>query len=143
MRTMKHLLIPCAPGEVSDGYHTFDELYSHRNTLFIALMSLRPSKSWVSIVGDDGKGEPGWFYAGMELPEGPVSYHLPDNLWGIALCTGCKTLDKAPPWDGHTAEDVLGRLVRTVTGPYQTKGPIRSIPEAQSAEIRVDAVGDP
>ena len=28
-------------GACSDGYHTFDELYEHRNTLFLNLMNLK------------------------------------------------------------------------------------------------------
>lgn len=42
---MKTLYIPCDPGEISDGYHTFNELYQHRCALFLALMASNPSIS--------------------------------------------------------------------------------------------------
>ena len=35
-------------GEVSDGYHTFNELYAHRVRLFSTLMRAHPDKSWWS-----------------------------------------------------------------------------------------------
>lgn len=31
-------------GDISDGYHTFDELYEHRCLLFIRLCLLQPDK---------------------------------------------------------------------------------------------------
>jgi hypothetical protein len=33
------LILPCPVGQVSDKYHTFDELYHHRQTLFVQLMN--------------------------------------------------------------------------------------------------------
>ena len=34
--------------EISDGHHTFDELYRHRIVLFCALCNLLPEISWKS-----------------------------------------------------------------------------------------------
>ena len=50
-----------------------------------------------------------WIIAGMELPTGMVSYHLHEKYW-LFLNRAVKTLEKAPPWDGYTPEDVVNRL---------------------------------
>ena len=107
---MKHLLIPCNPGQVSDGYHTFDELYDHRCTLFVALMAAHPQLSWMSTKHDDGSMFDGWFICGMDLPTGTVTYHLPAQMIGLAQDTGAKVLPSAPKWDGHTPADVVARI---------------------------------
>jgi hypothetical protein len=95
-------------GQVSDGYHTFDELYDHRCHLFIALMRSNPGLSWRSKLHSDGTGYPSWFIAGMRLVSGDITYHLP--LWMWSMLDGITTHDRAPEWDGHTAADVLKRL---------------------------------
>lgn len=107
---MHTLKIPCKPGEVSDGYHTFDELYDHRCTLFLALMSAHPDLSWMSTKHHDDSEWEGWFIAGMRLPTGDVTYHLPVSMLGLAQNTGCLVLDRGIEWDGHTAADVVTRV---------------------------------
>lgn len=104
--------------EVSDGYHTFDELYEHRITLFIALCSkwqkdLNESTGldmvWKSLKHSDGSMFPGWFIMGMFQAKGSqITYHLPISKWDD--CYFAKTLDKAPEFDGHTPQDVLERI---------------------------------
>jgi len=93
---------------LSDGYHTFDELYEHRCLLFIALANASPMMHpWKSKAHDDGFGYEGWFIAGMTLPTGPITYHLPDRYWDLLRVP---TLSKSPKWDGHTSQDVIERL---------------------------------
>jgi hypothetical protein len=104
------LHLPCPVDKVSDGYHTFDELYEHRNLLFLALMKSNPSISWRSKLHADGTMEDGWWIAGMDLPDGPVTYHLPERLWPLLDYTDVRSVDRAPEWDGHTPSDVLARL---------------------------------
>lgn len=107
---MNTLKIPCKTGEISDGYHTFDELYEHRCTLFLALMKSLPAISWVSTLHDDGSSFGDWFIAGINLSIGTVTYHLPAGMWSLALKTGAKLLDRAPKWDGHTSDDAVKRV---------------------------------
>lgn len=107
---MNQLHLPCKIGEVSDGYHTFDELYEHRCTLFLALMACLPGIAWISTLHDDGTSFDGWFVAGMHLPTGDVTYHIPAGMWSIACDTGAKCLERAPKWDGHTSADVVKRV---------------------------------
>lgn len=95
-------------GSISDGYHTFDELYDHRNLLFLALCDAEGG-GWCSLKQSDGSQVEGWFIAGISLDSGSVTYHLPLRLWDLA-CSCCEMLPIAPEWDGHTSDDVLCRL---------------------------------
>lgn len=101
--------------DVSDGYHTFKELYDHRITLFIALCkSLRQPYApdiWRSKYHSDGELAFGgaWFVLGVLKEKGKqITYHLPIDHWEET--NFAETLDKAPDWDGHTSGDVLERL---------------------------------
>jgi hypothetical protein len=95
--------------EVSDGYHTFSELYTHRILLFLALMKSHPHGSWKSKKHDDGTLYEGYFVAGMELPTGMITYHIPlEQFWDHL--PEIQELEFAPKWDGHTSEDVILRL---------------------------------
>lgn len=107
---MNTLQIPCEVGKVSDGYHTFDELYEHRCTLFLALLKAYGRSGWISKVHHDGSEWAGWFIAGMALPAGDVTYHLPTAMWETAVATGACVRDRAPEWDGHTSADVVKRV---------------------------------
>lgn len=93
---------------VSDSYHSFDELYSHRMLLYISLMKSYPHISWKSKKHNDGSEYEGYFIAGMKLPVGDISYHIIDKFWD--LLSNVKELENAPPWDSHTSDDVLNRL---------------------------------
>jgi hypothetical protein len=100
--------------DISDGYHTFTELYLHRNLLFLAFLYSRSdgAKSWRSRTHADGSSFDGWFIVGTELVlDGKtvqISYHMPDELWDS--CEWILTLDKGLEWDGHTSADVVERL---------------------------------
>jgi len=107
---MGTLTIEGSAGKVSDGYHTFDELYEHRCHLFIALMRCKPTISWRANNHEDGTMYDGWFIAGMHLPTGDISYHLPTNMWELLDHSGIATSLKAPAWDGHTPSDTLRRI---------------------------------
>lgn len=93
---------------VTDSYHSFEELYAHRILLFIALMKSHPEISWKSRLHNDGTSYDGWFIAGMHLPSGDITYHISDKFWG--MLQNINTIEKSPPWDGHTSEEVVRRL---------------------------------
>ena len=113
--------------DVSDGYHSIQDLYDHRITLFIALCRCmesgisqnqqaimgreaeHPMRPWRSKLHSDGSVMQGWFIMGIGKEKGEqISYHLPLSRWDE---TGfAETLEKAPEWDGHTSDDVLERL---------------------------------
>ena len=95
-------------GEVSDGYHTFNELYEHRHMLLIALMISNPDISFKSRRhSDDSNSYDGWFLAGMTLPCGQITYHLPNRLFDA-----CRVVELyvPPKYDGHTPADLVDRL---------------------------------
>jgi len=100
--------------QLSDGYHTFAELYEHRHALCLALMRAMPQHCWFSSRHADGErcfGGSDWFIVGIELPRGSsVTYHLPAELYPTAQATGAADLPKGRPWDEHTAADVVSRL---------------------------------
>lgn len=104
-------------GKISDGYHTFDELYEHRITLFIALCrayakDVTEYKSlliWRSKLHSDGTMFDGGFIMGIGKETGKqITYHLPMSDWRET--DFAETLENAPLFDGHTADDVLNRL---------------------------------
>lgn len=104
--------------KISDGYHTFEELYEHRITLFIALCRLMKFEYklqydgkgvWRSKAHSDGSVWDGWFILGiLQTPGQQITYHLPISKWEET--NFATTLDKAPTFDGHTPQDVLQRL---------------------------------
>jgi hypothetical protein len=106
--------------QVSDGYHTFGELYAHRIELWIALCKTLHfhtfakdggSPAWRSKLHSNGTCLHDWFVLGLNFKAGEqITYHLPMYLWGD--CDFARTLDRAPEFDGHTSADVLKRLKR-------------------------------
>ena len=105
-----------------DGYHTFDELYDHRYTLFITLCKAiqlvkyeqnrkwgEDDPIWRSKLHADGTMYDGWFVIGIGREKGEqISYHLPLARWDET--DFAETLPNAPEYDGHTSDDVLERL---------------------------------
>jgi len=101
--------------DISDGYHTFSELYEHRIVLYIALcsyLSYDPSwrdEVWRSGKHSDGSVWEGWFLLGIYTEPGKqITYHLPMTYWD--KCDFAYDREQAPPFDGHTSTDVLKRL---------------------------------
>ncbi len=98
--------------KISDGYHTFGELYEHRITLYILVCRLLFDKGenvWKTNVHSDGSIFPGWFVLGIGVEKGfQITYHLPADKWNE--CDFAIVLDKAPDYDNHTSQDVLKRL---------------------------------
>ncbi len=100
-----------ATDDISDGYHTFGELYNHRISLYMLLAKKMAVKNpvWKSKVHSDGSVWDGWFMLGIFKEQGKqITYHLPISEWD--KCYFAEELEKAPEWDGHTGEDVLVRL---------------------------------
>ena len=104
---MPQLHIPCETEEVSDGSHTFRELYEHRCALFLALLRALGT-GWRSALHADGTRDVEWFLVGVTLPTGEISYHLPRREWDHTHWL--HTRDRAPSWDGHRPADVVERL---------------------------------
>lgn len=96
-------------GEVSDGYHTFNQLYYQRMILFAALVKQNHDKAWKSLRHENGELCFGgrWFIVGIDTPEGSYTYHYEDKYFDLF---DCETLDHGKHWDGHTEKDVTRLL---------------------------------
>lgn len=97
-------------GQLSDGYHTFDDLYYHRMILSAALMNSYNNLSWKSKLHADGTMFDNYFIAGIETKEGNFTYHYHIDNWDLFKV---KELDNAPEWDGHESKDVTRLLSLT------------------------------
>lgn len=98
---------------ISDGNHTFGELYDHRTLLFINLCKLLKEKGyyvWKSIRNSEGEDQEDYFLMGINKEPGKqMSYHcVKDKYYDMA--SFADELDKAPDFDGHSSDDVLIRL---------------------------------
>lgn len=95
-------------GEVSDGFHTFNELYHHRAVLFSVICNSMPEKAWKSKLHNTGDMFPGMFVVGIITPEGYATYHFDVELYWDMF--NVQELTMAPEWDGHTPEDAINRI---------------------------------
>ena len=97
--------------EVSDGYHTFGELYDHRRALTAALAAERADIAWRSKAHhpDDGPMQGGYFIMGIDTPAGMITYHYKLSHWDDFA--EVPELEHAPKWDGTTPRDTVVRLL--------------------------------
>lgn len=94
-------------GEVSDGYHTFDELYYHRMILFSVICNTYKDKAWKSWKHSDGTMFDDYFIVGITTDEGNYTYHYHKDFWDMFKV---RNLDFAPKWDGHEPKDITRLL---------------------------------
>lgn len=114
LKTLKEQFVNYDIGDMSDGYHTFNELYHHRAVLFSIICNQNPRYAWKSKLHADGTMYDNMFIVGMNLPiKGslyPVTYHYAIHpYWDMF---NVKELERAPTWDGHTPWDAVDRLER-------------------------------
>lgn len=103
----KYVFREYSKGDISDGSHTFDELYYHRMVLFSMICNSHKEKAWKSWLHDDSTMFDDYFIVGITTPKGDYSYHYHKDYWDMFKV---KELEKAPKWDGHKPSDIL-RLV--------------------------------
>ena len=94
-------------GDMSDGYHTFNELYHHRAVLFSVICNLYAT-AWKSKLHHDGTMFDGMFIVGVKTPYGQATYHYDvEPYWDMFTVP---VLERAPEWDGHTPEQAIERI---------------------------------
>ena len=106
-------------GNISDGYHTFNELYEYR-LLYNASMFNEFAKQGLYDVHkskrhSDGTipfGDGNWFIVQAELPTGQISNHYEMKDWELF---DVPEKEKANHYDGHTPQDVTKRLRNFLT----------------------------
>ena len=99
---------------VSDGYHTFNELYEYRllyNAAFFnelakqGLYDVHKSKRHSN--GEIPFGDPNWFIVVAELPTGQISNHYEMKDWFLFQVPEKELSNE---YDGHSPADVAERL---------------------------------
>lgn len=100
-------------GDISDGYHTFNELYRYRKLYNAGFFNLL-HKYGICPVTKSKKHADGnpcfdgnWFIVTAMLPTGQVSNHYKLEDWNLF---DVPEVDLAPVWDGHTPEDAANRI---------------------------------
>lgn len=107
-------------GKISDGYHTFGELYDFRKMYNACLFNewaaqgrYEVHKSKRHFDGEECFGG-GWFIVVAVLPGGQVSNHYKMEDWDLF---GCVEVEKALyEFDEHGAQDVIDRLREVALG---------------------------
>ena len=94
--------------DVSDGCHTFGELYEHRTKLFATICNTYKDISWKAKLHEDGSMYYGMFIVGIETSEGQATYHCEKQYWDLFKI---KEYEHAPHWDGHTSEEAINRIL--------------------------------
>lgn len=119
MDTVKELLGVKEIGDISDGYHTFNELYHHRAVLFSVICNQNKVFAWKSKKHNDGSMYDGMFIVGIETAYGQATYHYDiDPYWDMFHV---KEYEKAPLWDGHTPEQAIDRIAKFGAALYLKK----------------------
>lgn len=111
-QTMRAL--PGGVSEISDGYHTFGELYDHRRALTAALAAAagRMGDAWRSKAHhpeDSPMFEGGYFIVGINLPTGTITYHYKLTHWDDFAAV--PEVEHAPKWDGAPPSATVDRLL--------------------------------
>lgn len=107
---------PIDTGSISDGHHTFDELYRYRMLYNAALFNVwyeeapynefQVHKSWKHSDGELCFGG-GWFIVVAQLPTGQISNHYKEEFWPLFKIV---EWEKAAKYDGHDPKEAAIRL---------------------------------
>jgi hypothetical protein len=107
-------------GEISDGYHTFNELYEYRKLYNAALFNewYKNNRYDVHKSKRHHNGEKcfggEYFIVVAMLPTGQISNHYKLEDWDLFKIK--KRKQAKYPYDGHTPQDVADRLREFLTG---------------------------
>lgn len=96
-------------GDISDGYHTFDELYEHRVLLFIAALNAGAFKAHTVCE----EHYPGWDCITAYTPgiNNQISYHVPMKYrWAYEHLSRISKEKQEEIFDGHDSKLVAHRI---------------------------------
>lgn len=88
---------------LSDGYHTFNELYEHRIWLYRVLVNTWLFPCHKSKLHNDWTSRDWWFICMMYIDGKQISYHIPMWHYNWFLCEEREYADRR---DGHKSKDV-------------------------------------
>lgn len=94
-------------GQISDGSHSFNDLYHHRMILFSVICNNNKQIAWKSWKHHDGTMYDDYFIVGVTTKEGDYTYHYHKDDWDRF---NVKEIPLAPEWDGHKPEDITRLL---------------------------------
>lgn len=89
--------------DISDGYHTFGDLYHDRMILTNFIAKVCKDHAWKSKKHHDDTMFDDSFIIGFSTPKGQFTYHYNLIYWDLF---DVKELEFAPEWDGHTSKDI-------------------------------------
>lgn len=122
-------------GEISDGCHTFNELYYYRMLYNAAFFNLLP-KEWAHKSKKHHDGEEcfggGWFIVMANLPTGQISNHYELKDWDLFQIPEKEIADE---WDGHTPQEAAERLHKYLQEKQKEEKPIN---ESNMHELTFD-----
>ena len=117
-------------GEVSDGYHTFNELYYYRMLYNAAFFNLLPKnmahKSKRHHTGEECFGG-GWFIVMANLSTGQISNHYELKDWNLFKVPEKEIADE---WDGHTPQEAAKRIKKYLQLPDTPEDKIKRATES-------------
>lgn len=99
--------------KISDGDHTFQELYEHRSTLLCLLcnkLAQTEDICYKTTKHSDEENYPmpeGYFLVSIETPFGPITYHVQNKYWDMFQIN---IQDRADTFDGADSNECLERL---------------------------------
>ena len=96
--------------KISDGYHTFDELYKHRCLLFALICNQNKHIAWKSKLHFDGSMFDDYFIVGIKTQYGNISYHYHINNWDLFKIA---ELANAPEYKGEINERIISQCIMT------------------------------
>lgn len=95
---------------ISDGHHTFLELYELKMVLFSALCNAYPELCWKSKKHFDEANDPmfnGCFIVGINTPKGVTTYHFKLKYWDEF---NVPIIANAPKYDGYSYNESLEKI---------------------------------
>lgn len=125
--------------DVSDGFHTFRQLYYQRMMLFATIVKQNRDKAWKSLRHEDGElcFGGGWFIVGIDTPEGSYTYHYEDVFYTLFDCVELKC---GKHWDGHTEEDVTRLLSLAQESKWiPVYDPLKELPKDRMLLVTVES----
>ena len=103
--------------EISDSYHSFNELYDIRTALCANLFNewhkkgiynVHKAKLYNDMTLPFGRND--YFIVCAEIPFGQISFHYPMTLWHTFQIA--ETEKALATFDNHTTKDVITRLIK-------------------------------
>ena len=103
--------VSCESKFISDGSHSFADLYDIRSLLFCHLCHCFPKMAWRSLRNENGTiiHDGDMFLAGLRSPQGDVNFHLSISAYWHML-HGIEEKKCSPRHDGSSSKEQMERL---------------------------------